>query len=65
MYFYHLFKEETPRWFRIASGVLALAFSFLVVIAPAKIFSQTLTLYEFVVAGQLLFYVYALILARM
>jgi len=64
MYFYHLFKEETPRWFRVTSGVLALAFSFLVVVAPAKIFSQTLALYELGIAGQLLFYVYALLLAR-
>lgn len=63
MYFFHLFHEETPRWLRTASGVLAVAFSLLVMVAPAKVYSKTLIAYEMIVAGHLCFFVYAMFLA--
>lgn len=63
MYFDSLFKEETPRWLRTVAGTGAFVFSLLVIVTPAKMYSQTLVAYELIVTGHMFIFVHALLLA--
>lgn len=65
MYFYHLFKEESPRWFRMASGIMTALFSIIVIVTPAVIYTRTLQSYGLVIAFHLAFFLYALTRATM
>lgn len=59
MYFYHLFKG-IPRWFQKTSYVLAVFFSLVVMLTPARMYTHTLLLYELIIVAHIAFILYAL-----
>jgi Signal transduction histidine kinase len=60
IYFSRLFPEETPRWFRLSSRYLALSFSFIVLAAPARLYTRTLLTYEIIIVLHMIFFLYIL-----
>lgn len=65
MYFYHLFKEESPAWFPVTSGIPAALFSLLVIAFPAKVYTNTLIAYEIIIVFHLILIVYILVRAAL